>query len=492
MSGDRPRGRKKTQFDSPSPLQGRKAQQSGGGQSEGGSLNWNEPAGFGAQDDSSGFDAPTGQPFDDAGPARSRSERVSDARRAGLAPSKLTEDDVPQPSTQLAVRNIMLNEARPMLALFAGLGTGRVDIKLPRLNREAKQMVRDLDRELIKNYEDEETRRRARYAVCVTADDIAQNLPNRLDDGRKWAARSLAIEYFGARDGGRGFWIYADEILADPLRNRDLIELFHACIAAGFRGEHRGGNHHQKIMARLYAAMEHPRSLSQTHLVPEWRGAKVPAGKPAFWTIVLLAAAGAAAFLLLVYLILTLVLASSGSAPKSALGELIPDERLTMTRQAVPVPPVQGQQASQLRRFLSEEIAQGLVKVEEDSQTVRVRTTIGQLFQSGSDELEPGQESLFRQIAAAVEKEPGSVRIEGHSDSDRISPSFRFPDNQALSRARAKVVGDIVSGVLSNPSRVSIEGMGERRPIASNDSDAGKAMNRRVEIIIPRSQSSGS
>ena len=57
----------------------------------------------------------------------------------------------------------------------------------------------------------------------------------------------------------------------------------------------------------------------------------------------------------------------------------------------------------------------------EDGQTVRVRTTIGQLFKSGDDQLEPGKSGLFDRIGKAIESERGPVTVEGHADSDRVS-----------------------------------------------------------------------
>jgi type VI secretion system protein ImpK len=93
---------------------------------------------------------------------------------------------------------------------------------------------------------------------------------------------------------------------------------------------------------------------------------------------------------------------------------------------------------------------------------------------------------LFERIGRAVEGEPGQVTVEGHSDSDQISPTFAFPDNSALSKARAQKVADLLGSVLSNPGRIKVEGYGDSRPIATNDTAEGKALNRRVEIIIPR------
>ncbi len=118
---------------------------------------------------------------------------------------------------------------------------------------------------------------------------------------------------------------------------------------------------------------------------------------------------------------------------------------------------------------------------------MRVRTTVGQLFQSASDQLEPGRAELFQRIGRAVESQPGAVTVEGHSDSDRIA-NVTFPDNIALSKARAQTVATILQSVLSNPGRITVVGYGDTRPIASNDQPDGKALNRRVEIVIPRHQ----
>ena len=135
----------------------------------------------------------------------------------------------------------------------------------------------------------------------------------------------------------------------------------------------------------------------------------------------------------------------------------------------------------------NQEIRERLVAVEEDASTVRVRTTVGQLFESGSEQLESGREALFRRIGRAVEEEPGAVTIEGHADNDQIS-NLTFPDNTALSRARAQTVADIIGDELTNPGRIRVEGYGDSRPIASNDTAEGKSQNRRVEIIVPRRQ----
>ena len=416
------------------------------------------------------------------------SRQAMGGQGAGLAPSRLAEDDVPLPATPRTVRNLMLTEAAPVLALAASIRSGRVRMPMPQFHREATNAIATFDRTIASSYP-EETRQRARYALCATIDDIAQNLPNIGTDGAEWARRSMVVTFYQEAIGGDRFWQLVEDMLRNPAQNGDLIELYHACLAAGFEGRFRimpdGKRRLQEIMAQLQGALGHTRTLSQHELSPRWKGETAPVGKIGFWSTIGLAAAIAAAVLLLIYIVLRLMLMSGAEAPAASLGAAMPDDRLTLSRAAPALPASDSAQSSRLKQFLAPEIQQGLVTVTEDAQTVRVRTTVGQLFQSASATLEPGREALFQRIGQAVEDEQGSVLVEGHSDSDRIS-SLEFPDNLSLSQARAETVGQIIRAALSDPSRLSIKGMGDTVPLASNDSAEGKSRNRRVEVIVPR------
>ena len=362
---------------------------------------------------------------------------------------------------------------------------------MPDFHREATEAIAAYDRAITPLYPDE-TRQRARYALCATIDDIAQNLPNIGQDGTEWARRSLVVTFFRENIGGDRFWQLVDDLLRNPAQNADLIELFHACLAAGFEGRFRitpdGRSRLQQIMASLYGALEHPRTLSAVELSPQWKGASAPLAKISAWNRLALAGAIALAGLLLVYIVLQLLLKSASGAPERAIDRMMPVGELRLSRfGTAPPPPAESAQLSALRRFLAPEIEQKLVDVLEDGSTVRVRTTVGQLFTSGSEVLEPGRAALFERIGRAIEAEPGQVTIEGHADSDQVS-SLAFPDNVALSKARAETISSILSSVLSNPGRISVVGYGDTRPIASNATAEGKTQNRRVEIVIPRKQ----
>ena len=83
------------------------------------------------------------------------------------------------------------------------------------------------------------------------------------------------------------------------------------------------------------------------------------------------------------------------------------------------------------------------------------------------------------------------IHVTGHTDNMRIAPEHRneFADNQALSLARAKSVGRYLMEKLHiPPEKLFLEGKGSDQPIADNKTQAGRALNRRVEVRITSSR----
>jgi len=400
-------------------------------------------------------------------------------------------DDIPEPPIRFTPRNILMARAAPLLALLAAMRSGRATMDLPDLHRQASEVISAIQSDL-RVVVDDEVLRRATYALAATADDVALNLPDRQADTAEWARRSLVVRFFQEAIGGDRFWRLLDEMIARPNENGDLLELYHACMAAGFEGRYRvsadGKRAHQELMQRAYQALSHPRALSQYELSPQWRGVEAPAAKVAFWTPLAIAGLSALAVLIVVYIVLRVILAATGAPAMAALGAINPHEPLRLSRAAQVEAPPADAQAQRIRTFLAPEIQQGLVKVIEDSTTVRVQTTAsgGQLFKSGSDQMEPGRVALFNRIALALNTEPGPVRVEGYTDSDKPRGDVAFPDNIALSQARAQSAANIIRAGLQDQGRVTAVGFGDTQPIASNDTADGKALNRRVEVVVER------
>jgi len=102
------------------------------------------------------------------------------------------------------------------------------------------------------------------------------------------------------------------------------------------------------------------------------------------------------------------------------------------------------------------------------------------LFATDSATVNPGLRSELSSIAANLVSYPNStIKVLGHTDNSGTAAY-----NMDLSQRRAIAVADILVGSGVPSARISSLGMGEDQPIASNLSTAGKAQNRRVEIII--------
>nr|WP_330389073.1 OmpA family protein [Alkaliphilus peptidifermentans] len=114
------------------------------------------------------------------------------------------------------------------------------------------------------------------------------------------------------------------------------------------------------------------------------------------------------------------------------------------------------------------------------------------LFDSGSAELKGTSKEILNYLATfLVEPEliTKYVRVEGHTDTDPLRSSSRYETNWELSVARAaNVVRYLIEEVDLEPRRFSASGYGEFHPVAPNDTLENKAKNRRVDIVILKSE----
>ncbi len=123
--------------------------------------------------------------------------------------------------------------------------------------------------------------------------------------------------------------------------------------------------------------------------------------------------------------------------------------------------------------------------IERRGLVVRVLTD-NLLFDSGSATLQPGADQLLNEVAQLLNLDPTHpITVEGHTDNQPIATA-QFPSNWELSTARAtNVVRFLISrGV--NRYRLGAVGYADLHPIASNATAAGRAHNRRVEIVLMR------
>ena len=138
-----------------------------------------------------------------------------------------------------------------------------------------------------------------------------------------------------------------------------------------------------------------------------------------------------------------------------------------------------------IRAELSSEIEQGLAEVERDGDSVIIRLGQQDSFASGSAALQPGFTETLISVGNAVNNTGGLVRVEGHTDNIPVAFSERFRSNWDLSSARsASVANFLLDNSQLQPGRVTITGLADSEPIADNSTAAGRAQNRRIEVIV--------
>ena len=105
------------------------------------------------------------------------------------------------------------------------------------------------------------------------------------------------------------------------------------------------------------------------------------------------------------------------------------------------------------------------------------------LFDVGSADLRPEGTQVLDGMTPALVKLPNAVSIEGHTD-DRPIRSALYPTNWELATSRATSVLRYLTTKGMPGNRLSAAGYADQKPIASNDTEAHRSQNRRVEVVI--------
>jgi len=137
-----------------------------------------------------------------------------------------------------------------------------------------------------------------------------------------------------------------------------------------------------------------------------------------------------------------------------------------------------------LTEALHNEIKEGKIDVHLEPRGLVVSLRQATFFPSGQDTVDPATFDSIDKIAATIGKLPNDVRLEGHTDSIPIHTA-RFHSNWELSAARSIAMLELFSTRYDIPrARLAIAGYADTVPKDSNDSEEGRAHNRRVDIVI--------
>ncbi|UCF72495.1 MAG: OmpA family protein [Deltaproteobacteria bacterium] len=137
---------------------------------------------------------------------------------------------------------------------------------------------------------------------------------------------------------------------------------------------------------------------------------------------------------------------------------------------------------------MKSEIEKGEITITQLRGKLKVNMLDEILFDSGKTTIKPqGFEVLERVGSILLNVEDRAINIEGHTDNVPIGAELRkkYPTNWELSAARATNVARYLqekTGI--NPSLLSATGYGEYQPVDSNETEEGRAKNRRIEIVL--------
>ncbi|HYW42867.1 MAG TPA: flagellar motor protein MotB [Bryobacteraceae bacterium] len=139
---------------------------------------------------------------------------------------------------------------------------------------------------------------------------------------------------------------------------------------------------------------------------------------------------------------------------------------------------------STLEHGLDSEVKTGKVVLKLEARGLVISLREAAFFASGDDGVSPASLPILAKIGSVIGSLPNAVRLEGHTDSVPIHNS-RYRSNWELSAARAIAMMEVLAARYQIPrSRMAIAGYAENAPADTNDSEEGRAHNRRVDLVL--------
>lgn len=128
-------------------------------------------------------------------------------------------------------------------------------------------------------------------------------------------------------------------------------------------------------------------------------------------------------------------------------------------------------------------IAEGKIQVIQTSRGIRIDIQDNLLFSAGSADLSTAANAIISEIVPLIKDNQRKIQVEGHTDNTPIHNTTFF-SNWELSAVRASSVVRLLSALGISEQRLSATGLGASQPISENETESGRAKNRRVSIII--------
>jgi type VI secretion system protein ImpK len=374
--------------------------------------------------------------------------------------------------------NPLVQAASPLLLLMGQLRTATAAMDVSSLRRYALDEIRRFEDQARAGGVRNEIVLAARYVLCAGLDEAVLSTPSGAQS--EWAQHPLLVALHREAWGGEKFFEMLDRISADPSRHIDLMELQYLILALGFTGKYqmadRGHEKLAELQRNLYRTIRSQRGGTPADLSLQWRGLEDQRNRliryVPWWVVV----AAALALLAVTFGVYSSWLADRAGDLHGRLA------RVGVEEFAVPAPPpvVKG---PTLKQLLERDGVASALTIEENGGRTVVTLQGGDVFKSGSADVNPSYVATLDRIAAALNGVKGRVMVVGHTDDQPIK-SLTFADNYELSRERAVSVANVLKRTINSPARLTWRGVGALYPKREPASDpANRAINRRVEII---------
>lgn len=321
-----------------------------------------------------------------------------------------------------------------------------------------------------------------RFALAATLDDLLR--------ARPWAGQCLWLRQGLAASGPERFFDLMRAMLKTPPRHRQALELFYACLSLGFEGRFRdrsqGGHELARIRDQLYRVLRRLTEAPERALSPA--PPQPAAGSGAYRPPPRAVSPAAVAFWLILFAMLgwfaaAWVLHGRVAALSVTLGGMISEQNVATARPAPLPPPAGPELAARVTEMLAPDIRANAVEVLAGADgALVVRLSGGAVFPAGSDAVRAFYRAVIDRVGLALAREQGRVLVVAHTDAWALATD-RFPNARTLTEARAEAVRALLEKRLGG-LRLSAEGRGDGEPIDSNDTPAGRAANRRVDIRL--------
>lgn len=391
-----------------------------------------------------------------------------------------------------AASPLLLTAATPLVLLLANLrGLGRPPDPID-LQRKAIELVQEFDKEARAAEISADTVHAARYALCASIDDSVLATP--WGRGSLWVQASLVSKFHSDVISGEGFFRLLDTLKRTPARHLDLLTLLHICLSLGYQGQYRlstgGSGELEQIREDLFAILQRYRPAPTGSLSPHARAIAAPYRPLRIGLPPWVAALGWLLIVGLAWAGCRLWLAPQSDRLVSAVAAQEPAHMPSLVRARPAAPPPAAIQPPLVGKlgFLQPQIDAGLVAVQTSNEAIRIiifDLGKGGMFDIGRADIRDSFLPLLNQIGEALDSEPGRITVAGHTDSRQIH-TLQFPSNYELSMARAASAGAVIRAHLQDRNRLTTAGYAAQQPRDGNDTEEGRAHNRRIEIVLQR------